>query len=183
MKRLAAVGLALLALGVPGVVRGQEGEPPGPPDRRPREEAAKMVDAYIISNLQDGLGLSDEQFVKLLPLVKRLQSDRRELATKRMQAMREMRRLLEAGGSSEARVVELLKQVKAVESEEPSMIRRDLEAVDAALTPLQQAKFRVLEIEVEFKIRELMNQIRRPRRPGRRPGNEPLGPPGDAPRP
>ncbi len=183
MKRLAAVGLALLALGVPGVVRGQEGEPPGPRDRRPREEAAKMVDAYIISNLQDGLGLSDEQFVKLLPLVKRLQSDRRELATKRMQAMREMRRLLEAGGSSEARVVELLKQVKAVESEEPSMIRRDLEAVDAALTPLQQAKFRVLEIEVEFKIRELMNQIRRPGRPGRRPGNEPPGPPGDAPRP
>ena len=36
-----------------------------------------MVDAYIVSNLQESLGLTDEQFVRLLPLVKRLQSERR----------------------------------------------------------------------------------------------------------
>ena len=32
-----------------------------------------MVDAYIVSNLQESVGLTDEQFVKVLPLVKRLQ--------------------------------------------------------------------------------------------------------------
>ena len=36
----------------------------------PREEIFRMIDAYVVSNMQESLGLSDEQFVKLLPLVK-----------------------------------------------------------------------------------------------------------------
>ena len=32
-----------------------------------------MVDAYVVSNLQESLGLSDEQFAKAIPLVKKLQ--------------------------------------------------------------------------------------------------------------
>ena len=141
-----------------------------------------MVDAYILSNLQESLALTDEQFVKLLPLVKHLQTDRREYAMKRMKAMRDMRQLLQAGGASETRVLEFLKQVKAMESEQPSVMRRDLEAIDAALAPLQQAKFRVLELEVEAKIREIMNQIRGEGRPGFRRGRG-TPPPGDAPPP
>jgi Spy/CpxP family protein refolding chaperone len=139
-----------------------------------------MVDAYIISNLQESLALTDEQFVKLLPLVKRLQSDRREAAARRAQAMRQMRRLLGSGRASEAQVVDLLQQVKAMEAEEPEKQRRDLAAIDAVLTPLQQAKFRVLEMEVDFRIREIMGEVRQ-RRPGARP--RPPARPEDLPRP
>src|ERR1700682_6122754 len=56
----------------------------------PREEAFKMIDAYIVSNLQESLDLTDEQFVKLLPLVKRLQSDRRAVLQRRQQALMEV---------------------------------------------------------------------------------------------
>jgi hypothetical protein len=153
-----------------------------------------MVDAYIVSNLQEALGLSDEQFVKLLPLVKRLQTDRRAMFQRRQQALREMRDLLQTGTAKEGRVLELLKEVRGVEAEEPAAIRRDLEAIDAALSPLQQAKYLILEIEVEQKIRELMNQIRvkgvpgartalgEPRRPPRwsRPAMPPSGAPAAA---
>jgi hypothetical protein len=139
-----------------------------------------MVDAYIISNLQESLGLTDEQFVKLLPLVKRLQSDRRDAASRRALAMRQMRRLLGSGRASEAQVLELLSQVKAMESEEPAKLRRDIEAIDAVLTPLQQAKFRVLEMEVEFRIREIMGQIHRQGRPEGRP-RPPVRPEGEPP--
>src|SRR5207244_9000710 len=63
----------------------QEPAPP-PEDRRPREEAFRMIDAYFVSNLQESLGLTDEQFVRLLPMVKRLQTDRRQYAQRRQRA-------------------------------------------------------------------------------------------------
>jgi len=155
------------------VTAGQAAQAPRetPPhgDMRPREEAFKIVDAYVVSNLQESLSLTDDQFVKVLPLVKRLQTERREMFRRRQQAVRELRRILESGTATEAQVAEVLREVKTVEAEEPARTQKNLEAIDATLTPLQQAKFRVLEEEVAQKIRGLMNQFRRQGRPGERP--------------
>jgi hypothetical protein len=65
-----------------------------------------MVDAYVMSNLQESLGLSDEQFAKAIPLVTKLQTERREYHFERTRKMREMRRLLRQGGATEAHVLE-----------------------------------------------------------------------------
>ena len=138
------------------------------PDR-PRDEAFKMIDAYIVSNLQESLDLTDDQFVKVLPLVKRLQTDRRAVLQRRQQALMDLRHLLASGDATEARVKELLAQVKAAEADEPGILRKDRDAIDAVLSPVQQAKFRVLEVEVEHKIRELMTQIRTQRRNQQKP--------------
>jgi len=123
-----------------------------------------MVDAYIVSNLQEGLGLSDEQFVKVLPLVKRFLADRREMAEQRRRALRDLRDLLQAGGATEAKVAERLREVKALETEEVDKLRGNLGALDAAMTPVQQAKFRIMQIEVEQKIREILREVRERRR-------------------
>jgi Spy/CpxP family protein refolding chaperone len=139
----------------------QAGVGPRAPQGRAGDEVAKMVDAYIVSNLQESLGLTDEEFVKLLPLVKRLQSERRTSMQGRRAAVRELRRLLESGTATEAQVAEQLHQVKREEIEGPEKVRRTTEGIDAALTPLQQAKFRVLESDVEKRIREIINQARR----------------------
>jgi hypothetical protein len=125
-----------------------------------------MVDAYIVSNLQESLSLTDEQFVKTLPLVKRLLSDRRELAEARRQALRELRQMLQSGSATEGKVADRLRELKGLENDEREKTKRDLEALDGALTVLQQAKFRVMEVEIEQKIRELLNQARQRRRPG-----------------
>jgi Spy/CpxP family protein refolding chaperone len=156
--------LLLLAGGPAGQAPGREGPPHG--DARPREEAFKIIDAYIVSNLQESLSLTDEQFVKVLPLVKRLLAERRELVEARRKALRELRQLLEAGGATEAKVADRLREIKELETDEREKGKRDLEALDAALSTLQQAKFRVMEIEIEQKIRELLNQARQRRRPG-----------------
>jgi hypothetical protein len=58
--------------------------------------------------------------------------------------------------------------VKAVEAEQPEIVRKDMEAIDAVLTPVQQAKFRLLEGEVERKIRALMSGLRPQNRNGAR---------------
>jgi hypothetical protein len=171
---LAVVG----ALVASAPVAFAQGRAESPREGLPREEAFKILDAYVVSNLQESLGLTDAQFTTVLPLVKRLQADRRAFAQRRHRALVELRRLLASGTATEARVAELLREVKAAEAEEPSVVRRDRDAVDAVLSPLQQAKFRVLEIEVERKIRELMGRVRAERRGGRgrRPGAQPPPP-------
>jgi Spy/CpxP family protein refolding chaperone len=125
--------------------------PKGP--GRPREEAGRMIDAYVISNLQESLGLTDDQFVKLLPLVKHLQAERREAMQKRAHALGEIRRLLKSGSATEAQVVDQLKALKAVDSDGGAQARKSMDSIDAALSPLQQAKFRVFEAEVGQKLR------------------------------
>ena len=128
-----------------------------------RDEAFKMVDAYLLSNLQEGLGLSDAQYVKLLPLVKAQQSERRANAQRRQQALHELRRELKTGRATEAAVAGLLDEVKKAESEGPAAQARRQQAIDALLTPVQQAKYRVLEAEVEQKVRALLRSAVRGR--------------------
>jgi hypothetical protein len=156
VTRRAALALALvLAAGAPALAQKAGGQ-----RQRPREEAFRMIEAYLVSNLQEGLGLSDDQFTRVLPLIKRLQRDRREAGQRRMRALQELNRVMQAGGATEARVTDLLREVKAAEVEGPAAIRRDMDAVDAVLNPVQQAKYRLLEVEVERKLRGLMTEMR-----------------------
>lgn len=135
-----------------------------PPGAGPRDDAFRMVDAYIVSNMQESVGLSDEQFVKVLPLVKRFQQERREAADGRRRALREMRSMFQAGEASAEKVAEKLREVKGFEVQEVDQLRRNLEAIDGVLTPVQQAKFRIMQIEVEQKIREILQEARQRRR-------------------
>jgi Spy/CpxP family protein refolding chaperone len=144
--------------------------------RPPREDVFQMVDAYFIDNLKDRLDLTDDQLARLLPRVKQLQGDRRALAQRRFRAMHELRAALRSGTATEASVEELLRDMKAVETEEPVALRRHRDAIDAVLTPVQQAKFRLLEVEVERRVRQALS---RPR--GGWPGREKPPPGGENP--
>ena len=75
-------------------------------------EAFRMVDAYVIANIQESLDLSDEQFVNIVLLVKGLQKGRRQLIQGRGRALRDMRRLLRSGTATEAEIEEALAQQK-----------------------------------------------------------------------
>ncbi len=170
MKRHLALAFAIACAG--GAALAQEGPGRGA-GTRPREELYKMVDAYIVSNLQESLGLTDEQFVKILPLVKRFQNDRRTFLERRNDLLQQMRRLLETGRATEPKLAEMLRDLRALETDEPGIARKDLEAIDAQLNVVQQAKLRILQTQVEQKIRELMNRVRQQARPklGPRDGN------------
>lgn len=158
--RTRLLAVVVLVLGAAGA-GAQPSEEPGARGERPgRTEAFRMVDAYVMSNLQESLGLTDEQFARAFPLVRKLQAERREYYAERTRKLREMRRLLRQGGAPEAQVLELLRQLKALDAEAPAVARKDLEALDAVLTPVQQAKFRVLELEVEQRMRELVRRAR-----------------------
>jgi Spy/CpxP family protein refolding chaperone len=174
LKRLAAL-LFALCFAAP-VVRAQQ-EREGDERRRPApDKLFKMVDGYFLANLKERLDLTDEQYARVVPHVQRLQGNRRELTRRRLRAMHEMRKALLSGTATEAAVEELLREVKAVEADEDATLRRDREAVDAALTPVQQAKYRLLEIEVERRVRHALAGSHGRGGPGRArrgPGREP----------
>ena len=121
-----------------------------------RDETFRLMDAYLISNLQESLGLTDDQFTRALPIVKKLQADRREFARRRMTALRVLRRSLGSGTVTESAVTDLLKDLKAASEDERAGTLRNLEALDAVLTPLQQAKYRVFEAEIDSRLRHLL---------------------------
>lgn len=168
--------LLVLVLALPSVARPQ-GAQRGGANRPARDELFKMIDAYIVSNLQESLALTDEQFVKILPAVKKLRADRREFVERRRETLGEMRRLLESGTATDAGIGALMKTLKTHEAEEPVILRADADAVDALLSPVQQAKLRLLEARVEQRLREL---VKRPE--GQGAGHQPRGgrPAGDA---
>ena len=62
-------------------------------------------------------------------------------------------------------MLEALDSFKALQTSGPAGIRERMEALDAVLTPLQQAKYRVFEVEVEHRMRDLMRRSRRDRSP------------------
>jgi len=136
-----------------------------------------MIDAYLLANVQDALGLSDDQNAKVLPLVLKLQSDRRGFHRRRGKVLGEMKRALGSGTATEAAIADGMKEFRAIESEESETIRRDTETIDKELTTVQQAKLRILEREVERKIQTLVADQRmkgraqrpheKPERPGR----------------
>ncbi len=160
---LALFGLAALP------AAGQEDMPPG----RSREELIKVVDAYVISNLQENLSLTDEQFVKLLPLVKKWQGSRRAFQQRRLASLGEMRRLFESGSATEPRLAELLRELKQADAEEQVALRKDVDAIDAQLGVVQQAKLRLFEVRVQQRLREILERQRQQGAIGNRPRRAP----------
>ena len=149
-----------------GTAAAQENPPEGPRRGRPREEIFRMVDTYLANNLQQTLGLSDDQLARALPLVRRLHAERRRFAERRIRALHEMRRMAGAGSISDARAAELLHELRAAEAEEAAAIRAGQDALDTMLTPAQQVKYRILEAEIEHRLRQAMARVRAQRRDG-----------------
>jgi hypothetical protein len=159
------LAIALLLASVTAA-SAQEGRTEGERARRPREEIFRMVDDYLAEHLQQDLGLSDDQLERVLPLVRKLGADRRRIAERRIRALHQMRRMVKAGMGNDPRIPELLQQLKAAEAEEPAVVRAGHDAIDALLTPVQQAQFRILEAEIEHRLRQVMARVRGDRRGG-----------------
>ena len=151
------IGLGLV---VPATA-AQEKDRSGRSERR--DEAFRMVDAYIIANIQESLELTDEQYEQVIPLVNKLQKARRKHFSERYHAERRLRRLLGSGTATEPEVIKALGNLKTLDVEGPAKLRTHAEALDAVLSPLQQAKYRVFEVEVERRMRDLMRRGRRER--------------------
>ncbi len=143
----------------------------GERDRSLRDETFRIAEAYLISHLQESLALTDDEFTRVMPLVRQVQAARRRSAEERGDRLRQLRQLLASNTATPPSVEAALAGAREAEVEGPARVRKAMEALDGALTPLQQAKYRVFEFEVETRIRRLLTRGagrdngRRPRPP------------------
>ena len=152
-RRLLGLVIGLGLVTAPGVA--EEG---GSRGHERREEAFRMVDAYVIANIQDSLGLTDAQYEKVVPLVNKLQKARREYFRERAQGAAAPAPPPGLRGGHGGRGGRGPRGLQGHRDRGPAAARDQMEALDAVLSPLQQAKFRVFEVDVEQRMRRLMRR-------------------------
>lgn len=170
-RSLAAIALPALVSALPAVAQlppeqMREDRPPRPR----REELHGMLDAYIISKLQEALRLGDEQYARVIVAQKKLNEQRRDYHRERRELLQQLRQSLAGDKPSEAELSRLLERLEALRSEFEARQKAAYAALDALLTVEQRARHRLLEVEVEGRMQEMMREIRRQRRGAGPPG-------------
>jgi len=95
--------------------RDRNPRPNREPNRQPnRQEVEGMMEAYILSKLQDSLDLTDEQFGSMVVAQTKLSDTRRAYRRDRMQVLRQMRQTLKREQAGESELQPLLSQLRTL---------------------------------------------------------------------
>lgn len=158
-KNTTVLIVAILASFLTGAARGQEER-----DLRPSgEEVDGMIDAYILSKLQDALVLSDEEFGRMVVAQKKMQDARRSYRRERNEVLRQMRQALRREDAGEPELSPLLSRLDELHQgflEEERARYRD---IDTILDVRQRARYRILEGEIQRRLQQLIRQSREPK--------------------
>jgi len=169
---------ALLAGGTPGSVSlhaealqpGVEAQRQTAPRGRAAGESARlspgevvnMLDAYAIVQAQEALQLGDQQYGEFVARLKRLQQTRRRSLQARGAILQDLRRLSGPGVATvdEGAIRERLKALGDHDEQAAAEIRKAYQALDEILDPRQQARFRLLEEQLERRKIDLLQRAR-----------------------
>lgn len=171
------VGVLLVSLVTPAFAqsaRAQGGRPqppnrelrggPGPADDMSPAQLHQLFDAMLAMQAQKALALDEQQYAQFLTRLTALQEGRRRNQQERMRRITELQRMSSPRNAKRADDRELQERLNALqelESRSAADLRRAYDAIDAVLTPLQQARFRVLEEQIERRKLELVGRARK----------------------
>lgn len=136
-----------------------------PPQGAPAAEAPdqaeviRLFDAYAVMQAQEALRLDDATFGPFVTRLRALQEVRRRHVRQRNAALRELRRLLDATGN-EARMKERLDTLARLDEAAAAEEAKARASIDELLDVRQQARFRVLEQQLELRRLELIGRAR-----------------------
>jgi hypothetical protein len=133
---------------------------------RPRAEAAiaDVVQGLFIAQFQQQVQVSDEQYVKILPLLRQGIEGMRTNANRSLVAVNRLRQLIRANASED----ELNTQIREVdESQRQTMAAQQafVSKIDPFLTADQKARFRLFQSTFDQRLRELMQRARQLNQP------------------
>lgn len=129
-------------------------------DQPNREEVEGMMEAYVLSKLQDALDLTDEQFGSMVVAQKKLSDTRREYRQNRMRVLQQMRQTLQRDQAGESELQPLLDQLDSLRDEFASTEKGRYDAIDGILDIRQRARYRILEVELQRRLGQMMRQVR-----------------------
>lgn len=116
-----------------------------------------MVEGFYVSQLPAMTELSDEQLVKILPVLRQTLRERFEISARRNRTVAELRQLAERGGSDEE-MTRLVRELDKADVEVQTSREKFLAAVDPLLTPRQQARLRVSLIGIEQRVGNMIQR-------------------------
>jgi hypothetical protein len=171
---VAVMAVATAAQAQPG--RGPQGRTqPRQPDRleQPTDDMSpaqlhQLFDAMLVMQAQKALALSEEQYPQFLTRVQALQETRRRNQQQRLRLISDLQRLTNprnARDADDAAVTQRLAALQELEARAAADLRRSYDGIDEVLTPVQRARFRVLEEQIERRKLELLGRARQVKRP------------------
>lgn len=164
-----------IASSVSGQPPGRQPSPPATPtDGMSPLQVHQLFDAMLVMQAQDALALSEQQYAAFVSRAKALQDARRQNQQERARLIGELQRLTNPRNPKpvdDAELTQRLRALQELESRQAADLRRAYDGIDEVLNPLQQARFRVLEEQIERRKLELVGRARQnnKRAPARRP--------------
>lgn len=178
VSRLRLTVLALVIAGAAPAAAAPLAAQQPPPAGAPTDDMSPMqvhqlFDAMLVMQAQDALALSDPQYAQFVTRLRVLQDARRRNQQDRVRLMGELQKLSNPRNPKPVDQSELTRRLSALqelESRQAADLRRAYDGIDEMLNPLQQARFRVLEEQIERRKLELVGRARQNnQRPIRRP--------------
>jgi hypothetical protein len=152
---------ALLMTGLTGVLFAQNVQPNPNRPLRPRAEAAiaDVVQGLFIGQFQQQVQVSDEQYVKILPLLRQGIETMRTNANRSLLANNRLRQLIRAN-ASEDELNAQIHEVDEADRQTKTAQQAFISKIDPFLTTDQKARFRMFQSTFDQRLRELMQRAR-----------------------
>lgn len=154
---------------------------PGPPGKMSPTQVHQLFDAMLVRQAQNALALDQETHGVFVTRLEALQDTRRRMQQERVKLVAELQRLSNpraAATPSDDDLKSRLGALQELETRGAADLQRAYGAIDELLTPLQQARFRVLEAQMERRKLQLVGRARQNSQPRDTPRSPPRRPPG-----
>jgi Spy/CpxP family protein refolding chaperone len=123
-------------------------------------ELERWFDSYVLLQAQDTLKLTDAQFPRFIPRLKALQDTRRRHLQSRRQILNAVGRLAKLEPPDEGQLRDQMKALRDLDVKAADEMRRAYDSLDEVLDPVQQARFRLFEDQVERRKIDLLMKAR-----------------------
>lgn len=160
--------------------RGRQGmELPAAAPGMPIQQLQELFDAFVLVQAQRILQLTDDEYQRFFPAMKRLQDLRRDHTQQRIRLLNELRRAapLRPGpnqrdvvSADEATLTALLRRFDENEARQADEVREARKVLDSTLGVRQRAAFRLFEEDMERQKIDFITRARQQAGPGRQGG-------------
>jgi hypothetical protein len=124
--------------------------------RRPAVRDAMLF--FYVQQIQRQLELSSEVYEKILPLMTDFVQNRLEISQRRTRAITQIRQAINRGAGDEE-LTRLAHEVDATDVEAQNNQDKFLNSVDPLLTPKQQARLRLFQVNADNQLRQFVNTV------------------------
>ena len=154
----------------------RQGLPPIGPNMN-MQEVQKWLDTWALIEAERVLQLSEQQYPNFVARLTRLHNVRRRSQMERQRALRELNGLTQGPGPHKDDVViEKLKAIDEQNQRAAQEIRQAFAELDGVMTPVQRARYRLFEEQIERRKIELLSKVRGGGDAAGRGGGAPPGP-------